>query len=86
MRPHLMTIGLPHFSQTSLGGLLLALHVAHLDLGLLEVELERRVEAVQQLDPVGRAVLDLVELLFHLRREVGADDAGEALHQQAVRP
>src|SRR5207237_7378246 len=44
------------------GGNLLALDVAHLGPGLLELALERLVEAGEQLLPVDRALLDLVEI------------------------
>src|SRR6185312_1195412 len=52
-----------------LGRDLLALDVAHLGLGLLELELEWRVERAEQLAPVLRAVLDVIELCLHVRGE-----------------
>src|SRR3569623_1237625 len=61
-----------------LGRDLLALDVAHLGLGLLELELERRVEGAEEHAPVLVAVLDTVEVALYLRGEVGADELGEA--------
>src|SRR5207245_6248887 len=52
------------------GRALLALHVAHLDLGLLEVLGERPPEAAERVDVVLLAFLDAVELVLHAGREL----------------
>src|SRR5262249_25891117 len=61
---------------------LLALHVAHLDLGPLEVLRERRPEAAHGRDPVLLTLLDEVELVFHAGGELDVQDVGEGLDQQ----
>src|SRR6185369_13748379 len=65
-----------------LGGALLALHVAHLDDGLLEVLGERRPEAAHGLDPVLLALLDAVEVVLHAGGELDVQDVGEGLDQE----
>src|SRR5690606_3719892 len=66
------------------GGDLLALDVAHLGLRLLELLLEGPVERAEQPAPVLGALLYLVEIRLHLRREVARHDLGEALDEQTV--
>src|SRR5262245_50155728 len=46
---------------------------------LAEALRERRVEVLENFLPAERAVFDLVELLFHLRREAHVEDVGELL-------
>ena len=64
------------------GRALLALHVAHLDLGPLEVLRERLPEAPHRRDPVLAALLDQVELVLHAGRELDVEDVGERVDQQ----
>src|SRR5579862_8558012 len=59
------------------GRALLALHVAHLDLGLLEVLRERVPEAAKRVDVVLLALLDGVELVLHAGGELDVEDVGE---------
>ena len=60
---------------------LLAFHVL---LGLLEAGGEALVEVVHGLVPVRLAALDLIEVFFHLCREVHVHDVGELLQHQAI--
>src|SRR5437762_1042429 len=64
------------------GRALLALHVAHLDLGLLEVLGERPPEAAERVDVVLLAFLDAVELVLHAGRELDVQHVGERLDQE----
>src|SRR5262249_9658505 len=64
-----------------LGGDLLALDVAHLGARLLELVLERAVEAAEQLAPVALTLLDLVEVRLHPGGERGRHDLREALDE-----
>src|SRR5205823_3672803 len=64
------------------GRALLALHVAHLDLGLLEVLGERPPEAAERVDVVLLAFLDAVELVLHAGRELDVQHVGERLDEE----
>src|SRR5213592_2943478 len=64
------------------GRALLALHVAHLDLGLLEVLGERPPEAAERVDVVLFAFLDAVELVLHAGRELDVQHVGERLDEE----
>src|SRR5215831_19010389 len=57
---------------------LLALHLA---LGAGEVALERLVELADRVDPLALTFLDLVEVVFHLRRELDVHDVLEVRDQ-----
>src|SRR5439155_17691821 len=60
----------------------LLLEPLDLRVGLLDRSLERPVELVEHLDPRELPLGDVVELLFHLRRERRVDDVGEELDEQ----
>src|SRR5437870_3894233 len=65
-----------------IGGLLLALHVAHLRFRRLEALLERLVELAHHGLPVDLPFLDLVQLLLHPRRELHVHHAREGAEKQ----
>src|SRR5438128_1844115 len=64
------------------GGLLLALHVAHLRFRRREALLEGLVEFAQHRLPIDLAFLDLVELLLHPRSELHVHHAREGAEQK----
>jgi len=77
-------MGLPHFSHTHSVAISSRLTSRISGARGLELELERRVEPSDQLAPVLRALLDLIEIGLHLRGEVARHDLGEAHDEQAV--
>src|ERR1700730_3456861 len=60
--------------RASLAGLLADLVVRHARLRLADILVELLVELTDQLDPIGVALLDLIERLFALGREVEVHD------------
>src|SRR5437870_706467 len=73
---------LPALLAHEVGRALLALHVAHQDLGLLEVPGEWPPEATERVDVVLLALLDAVELVLHAGRELDVQYVGERLDQE----
>src|SRR5437867_4168034 len=73
---------LPALLAHEVGRALLALHVAHQDLGLLEVPGEWPPEAAERVDVVLLALLDAVELVLHAGRELDVQHVGERLDQE----
>ena len=61
-----------------------ALQVLHLDFGLFQVFLERIVEVLQGLCPGQLPFFHLVQLVFHLGRELDVEDIPEILHQEVI--
>ena len=82
--PHLITIGLPHFSQIRSVGFSIRLMSVMLRFGVLQVLRELLVELGHGLAPLELAFLDLVELLFHARRVGDVEDSSKLSTSRSV--
>ena len=83
-RPRLITMGLPHFSQTMSVVSTGIVTISMFAVGQRQHSGKRIVELAHHRHPLFLAGGDAVQILFHVRCEPDVDDLREVLHQEIV--